>query len=142
MKINNRAMSYVHIVAVVLTTVIFSGCATVATNDAKFIERRNHVTYYSSDWRHSGAQPVGGMTTFVSHLEYPPELRRQHVTGTMTVHISMDGTGQILSEIVRPLNPTLDAIVLRAVREQRWQPAVRAGKPVPCAFSFPITFRI
>ena len=53
----------------------------------------------------------------------------------------MDAHGHIISaQILHAADPTLDAIVLRAVRETRWTPATRNGKPVAWKFSFPVTF--
>jgi protein TonB len=74
-------------------------------------------------------------------LEYPLELRRKHVAGTVWVDVSLDATGHLLyARVTRSVHPILDAIVLRAVRETRWKPAVKAGKAIPMIFHFPVTF--
>jgi TonB family protein len=124
------------------------GCTTTG---AKFVERRENVTYSAYDWSLGdlqgkvdvAPQVKGGMSALTSHLAYPPGLRRRHITGVVRVRVSLDATGRLLSaQIVQSANPALDAIVLRAVREVTWTPAIRAGKPVPCTFRFPITFAL
>jgi len=124
----------------------FGACA----SNTQYIERRNHVTYSSTDWAHSDmrglagtpAQPEGGMRAFVSRLDYPANLRRRHVAGVMTVQVSLDANGRVVSaKVLQSVHPQLDAIVLRAVHETRWKTATRAGKPVAFKFKFPVTFR-
>ena len=113
------------------------------------VEKRGAVTYSAEDWSHAdtrhtvdvGAQPVGGMKAFVSRLDYPASLRQQHVTGVVRVRVSLDAAGYVLSaQIVHSLHPMLDAIVLRAVRQAQWKPAIRRGKSVAWTFTFPVTF--
>ena len=137
---------------VALSLLGISGCTTAPTatsNSRRVIERRDNVTYEASDWTHSdtlhtvdvGAHPVEGMAAFVSRLDYPRELRHRHIQGVMRVRVALDAAGNVKSaQIVWSVHPILDAIVLRAVRESRWQPAIRAGKPVAWTFTFPVTF--
>jgi TonB family protein len=116
----------------------------------KRIEKRGGVTYSAEDWSHSIdprhtvdviAQPAGGMQPFVSRLDYPAALRQQHVTGVVIAQVSLDARGRLLAaKIVQSVHPTLDAIVLQAVRQAQWKPAARGGKPVPWTFRFPVTF--
>src|ERR1700731_1419389 len=113
------------------------------------IEKRGAVAYSAEDWAHSDthhlvdvpAQPVGGMKAFLARLDYPVSLRRQNVVGVVKVRVSLDAAGHVLSaSIIQSLHPTLDAIVEGAVRQTKWQPAIKAGKGVPYPFRFPVTF--
>lgn len=105
------------------------------------IEKRGRVSYSADDWAHCPTQPVGGMKALVSRLDYPASVRQQNITGAVKVRVSLDATGRLLSaEIIQSVHPTLDAIVLRAVRQTQWKPAMKAGKNVPCTFKFPVTF--
>lgn len=130
-----------------VAVLIFAGCA---ADSSRFITHGEHVTNYPSERAPSdlhqkvdiAPQPVGGMAAFVSRL-YPPDLRRRHVAGVMRVRVSLDAAGHVLSaQVVQSLDPVFDTIVLRAIRHTRWKPAIRAGKPVPTTFRFPITFRV
>ena|SRR5438876_6800955 len=114
---------------------------------AQVVEKRGSVTYSASEWSsgdksHIVPKPAGGMGSFLSHLDYPAALRRRHVAGTMRVRVSLDAAGGVQTvEVLTSVHPSLDAIVLRAVRHTRWTPARRDGKPIPCAFVFPVTFK-
>jgi TonB family protein len=112
------------------------------------VEKRSGVTYSAYDWSHDARhsfdvppQPVGGMKALISRLDYPAALRKRHVEGVVRVQVSLDAAGHILSaQILKSADPTLDGIVLGAVRRSPWKPAMKAGKRVPCTFSFPVTF--
>lgn len=139
----HKAIGRINRIYSLLAVLIFAGCAADSP-----VERREHVTSYASaqsDLHQNvdiAPQPVGGMAAFVSRL-YPPDLRRRHVVGVMRVRVSLDAAGHVLSaQVVKPLDPKFDAIVLRAVRHTQWRPAMRAGKPVPTTFRFPITFSV
>jgi TonB family protein len=126
---------------------ILSGCG---TDSSYVVQHRQNVTYRAKEWGQAKSQitnvdvpphPVGGMAAFVKRLDYPPNLRRRRVTGVVQTLVSLDATGRVLSaRIIQKLEPALDAIVLRAVQETKWEPAVRAGKAVPVTFKFPVAF--
>ena len=135
------------IIAVALLTCL-SGCA---TSNSSVVQRRGDVTYHAADWSHSdmhgkvdvAPEPEGGMSALIARLEYPPELRARHITGVVRVRVSLDAAGHLRSaQVVQSAGPQLDGIAIRAVRETKWKPAMRAGKPVPFTFRFPITFAI
>jgi TonB family protein len=124
----------------------------VKLGDPELMEKRDGVTYTVwNNWSRPEAgqivdvppEPKGGMEAFVSRLDYPASLRRQRVTGTILVRVSLDSGGHVLAaDILKSLNPTLDNIVLRAVRNVPWTPAMKGGKSVPYKFKFPLTFRL
>jgi TonB family protein len=120
-----------------------------ACTNSRFIEKRANVSYYDDhtpgpDRKHTVdtvAEPVGGMRSFASHLDYPREIRRQRITGVVRVRIVMDAKGHVVSaQIAHSVHPVLDDIVLKAVLKTRWTSATRGGKPVPHTFLLPITF--
>ena len=81
------------------------------------------------------------MRTLISHLDYPRALRYQRVTGIVWVKIALDAEGHVSSaQIAQGVHPVLDDIVLRAVRETPWKPAVKNGKAIPWKFRLPVTF--
>ena len=130
--------------ALVLIALVANACGA-----PQAIERRGAVKYSAEDWAHSDArhtvdiqaQPVGGMKAFLSRLDYPVALRQQNVTGVVNVRVSLDATGHLLSvQIIQSVHPTLDDIVLRAIRQTQWKPAMKGGRAVPYVFRFPVTF--
>ena len=128
--------------------VSFAGCA---ASTSHLIEKRGDTYYYDDhtpgpDTKHvvdNVPEPVGGMRSFASHLDYPRELRRRRITGIVRVRVEMDATGHVVSaQIVQRVHPVLDNIVLQAVLKTKWTPATKGGKAVPFIFRFPITFSL
>jgi TonB family protein len=130
----------------VLLMITFAGCSSVSDR-IRFAQARGDVKYYSNDWSNfqmrngdEAPYPVGGMKAYLDRLDYPREYA--HIRGTVIVHVSLDASGRVLSAWVsQSLHPVLDSIVLRAVRETRWEPARRGGQAVPLTFHFPTTFK-
>ena len=126
----------------------FAGCA---ASNSHFVEKKGDSYYYDQhtpgpDPEHivdNVPEPVGGMRSFTSHLDYPRELRRRRITGVVRVRVKMDAKGHIVSaQIVQRVHPILDNIVLQAVLNTKWTPATRGGKAVPFTFRLPITFSL
>jgi protein TonB len=132
-----------------LIPVVASAVLVCGRAEPQVVEKRGPVTYHSGEWSGSDSkhtvdakpQPVGGMAAFLARLDYPADLRRQGITGTMQIRVALDAAGRVASaEVTHSVHPKLDAIVLRAVRETRWRPAMKGGKPVSWKFTFPVTF--
>jgi TonB family protein len=117
-------------------------------SDSQIVGKRDNVTYSASrrwyrsdDVVDSAAEPVGGMSAFAAHLDYPRELRRRWAHGKVRVEVALDARGDIKhARIIQSGGSDFDAIVLRAVRSVKWKPAIRHGKPVPFTFTFPVSF--
>ena len=133
----------------VVAAALLLGIGGCATNGPQLVRSRDNVTYWDSS--HPGPdpkhhvdmkpQPVGGMRALISRLDYPRELRHKRITGVVWVQIALDADGRVTSAtIVQSANPVLDEIVLRAVRETPWQPAMKDGKAIAWRFRLPITF--
>ena len=72
---------------------------------------------------------------------YPAEMRALNVTGTVTVEATVDSTGRVIAaKVIRSPNPGLDAEALRVVRESRYRPAYRNGRPVQATTRAGVTF--
>jgi len=121
-----------------------------SASDSSHVEHGAGATYHYDDWRDQPPQkafdvapaPTGGMHAFISRLNYPSELRRRHVGGVMRVFVSLDTRGQVKEvKILHSIDPSLDRIVLEAVRTTRWNPALKNKKPIAVKFAFPLTFR-
>lgn len=73
--------------------------------------------------------------------DYPPELRRQKVSGTVYVIFIVDRSGRVLQPSVEQApHPKLGAAALAAVRKWRFEPGKRQGRAVPFKMRVPITF--
>lgn len=74
---------------------------------------------------------------------YPPEVMRAGVTGMVDIEcvVLPDGTvGD--ARIVTPLHPQLDAESLKAVRQWRFEPGLKDGKPAPVQVTIQMTFTL
>ena len=64
-------------------------------------------------------------------IAYPDSLRTAGVSGSVRMQVYLDETGQPLAiKRIEAVNPTLDAIAMRATTEKRWRPATLDGEPV------------
>jgi protein TonB len=73
---------------------------------------------------------------------YPDALRRKGVGGTVQVEFIVDARGGVLrASVVKAVHPELDRAALDAVKQWRFEPAMRGGKPVPVKTRAPITFQ-
>ncbi len=73
--------------------------------------------------------------------EYPADLRRKRIGGTVYVVFIVDRTGRVVQPAIeRTPHPQLGAAALAAVRKWRFEPGKRQGRPVPFKLRIPITF--
>jgi protein TonB len=73
--------------------------------------------------------------------QYPWELRQRKVEGTVSVLFIVDETGRVVNpRIETSPNPGLDRPVLEAVRQWKFEAAVRGGKKVSARMRVPIRF--
>ena len=73
---------------------------------------------------------------------YPREAFINKIQGTVQVEILIDAQGTVVDARVVGSIPLLDAAALATVREWRFVPATRDGRPVAARALAPITFRI
>ena len=75
--------------------------------------------------------------------EYSEMARKARVQGTVCVEAVIDDKGQVRSMRIRDgLGYGLDEQALEAVRQWRFRPATRDGKPVAIVGAFYLTFRL
>lgn len=73
--------------------------------------------------------------------DYPSELRRRRVAGTVYVIFIVDRNGRVMNPSVEQApHPQLGAAALTAVKKWRFEPGKRQGRPVPFKMRVPITF--
>jgi hypothetical protein len=88
--------------------------------------------------RHPGVLRVGGKVKAPKNIHHvapdfdslPPE--KQRYSGPIMVYAVVDTAGTVVDPvIVSRAQPDLDAVVLKSIRQWRYEPARRAGKAVP-----------
>lgn len=75
--------------------------------------------------------------------QYPPELRKRKVTGTVEVTFLVEESGRVTQpRVERATEPGFERAALDAVRQWRFEPGTRGGKRVSFKMRIPISFRI
>ena len=73
--------------------------------------------------------------------EFPAELKRKKMAGSVYVLFMVDKSGRVVSPIVqKSTNPLLDTFAMQAVKRWRFEPGKRAGQSVQFKMRVPITF--
>jgi len=72
---------------------------------------------------------------------YPDELRQQGVEGEVELQFVVDEKGIVqFAEVVKPLHPYLNYAAVQAIKQWRFEPPLREGKPVPGIFTMKVHF--
>ena len=133
--------------ATIAGVLLFQGCATYQPESV--LRKQGEASYHYNDWSGKPSEaydipprPVGGMSRFVARLTYPRELRRQGIGGEIIVQITIDPKGSVAKvHIHKSVHPQLDQIVMDAVRQTRWQPAVKNHAPIRATIRLPVNFQ-
>lgn len=73
--------------------------------------------------------------------EYPSQLQRQKVTGSVKVEVVVDATGRVRNpRVVQSSNKLFEAPALEAVKQWRFEPGARDGQKVPFKIRIPFRF--
>ncbi len=73
---------------------------------------------------------------------YPHDAFVQKVQGEVLLEILIDATGEVTRTRVLQSIPQLDAAAMRCVKEWRFEPALRGGRPVAIIAHAPVRFSI
>jgi protein TonB len=78
-----------------------------------------------------------------SPLVYPPVARKAEIESDFPVEIVVDADGRVAAaRAVNRVGYGLDEAALRAIREYRFSPALRAGRPVRVRMRWTVQFRL
>ncbi len=73
--------------------------------------------------------------------EYPSELRRDGVSGVVTVKCTIDVQGNVTEpEVEKSTNPAFDQPAITALKKWKFKPAKQDGAPIAIKISIPIKF--
>lgn len=73
---------------------------------------------------------------------YPPELRKQEITGRVLVAFTVLADGRVTNvRVEQSTNPAFDPAALAAVRQWRFEPGQKGGKAVSFRMRIPISFK-
>lgn len=95
------------------------------------------------------AEYEGGQTQLMNDLantvRYPEEAYNANIQGRVVVRFQINRDGSISNcEVVRGVDPSLDAEAIRAVENlpHKWIPGEIKGQPVASIFNLPVTFKL
>lgn len=75
--------------------------------------------------------------------KYPDDYRRAGVGGVVVIEAAVSETGTVEQVgVIKSVAPGLDMAAAAAVREWKFKPATRDGKPVPVLFNLTINFKL
>lgn len=88
-------------------------------------------------------EPVGGMKSVFSKLEYPAAAREKGIEGKVYLLVFVNESGSVDEvKIVKSLNKECDFAAINAVRKSRFTPGKSEGKPVKVKLSLKIEFKL
>jgi TonB family protein len=80
--------------------------------------------------------------THFIQAEYTQEARRAGFQGYCIVHLTIDERGIPQDvRVIRPIGMGLDENAIKAVKQERFKPATRGGRPVAFPLSLEVNFR-
>jgi TonB family protein len=91
---------------------------------------------------------VGGEVTGPKEISrvravYPPEAWKTRKSGMVVIEAVIDATGAVAqAEVIHHADPELDETALSVVRQWRYQPATRDGKPVAVFLTVTVSFML
>ena len=92
-------------------------------------------------------RPGGGVSSpkviYAVDPEFSDEARRQKYQGVVVLSLIVDAQGSPQHiRVVRPLGMGLDEKALEAVRQYKFKPAQKDGKPVPVEINIEVNFQL
>jgi TonB family protein len=120
----------------------------VAAQSRELTEEARGTTFTYPGWKPVGKAhfdepptPVDGMRPFFSRMAYPQILAIRRVGGLVTVRASFDSTGRVLDvKVIHSAGPVLNRLVVDAIRDTHWKPAMKNHSPVAASFTLPVRY--
>jgi protein TonB len=79
---------------------------------------------------------------FQTEPNYPAEMRSKRLEGVVTVVLVVDASGKVAEpRVEKSTHPAFDKPALDAVKQWKFEPAIRGGKRVDCRMRVPIRFK-
>lgn len=88
-------------------------------------------------------EPVGGMKSILSKIEYPELARKGNIEGRVVVQFVVDEQGKVTqTEVIRGIGGGCDEEALRVVKAATFTPGIQNGIPVKVRLSVSVLFRL
>ena len=88
-------------------------------------------------------EPIGGLYAIQSKIRYPEEAKRNGVEGKVFIQAFIDETGNVVeAKVIKRAGYGLDRAAWLAVKQTKFSPGKKDGKPVKVQISIPIVFKL
>lgn len=96
-----------------------------------------------SKWQRVGKEVKAPVVTNRVEPVYAEEYRRLRISGIVILELEISETGEVGAiRVIKSLAPDLDVAGVDAVRQWKFQPATRDGKPIAVLFNLTINFKL
>jgi protein TonB len=100
-----------------------------------------NFAFVAAAWADPKAEPPVPVRTVAP--DYPPELRRDGVSGLVMVKCTIDTQGNVVEpQVEKSSNAAFERPAIEALRKWKFKPAKQDGAPVAIRVSIPIKFVI
>ncbi len=88
-------------------------------------------------------QPVGGGKAIAAKIRYPELAKKAGIEGKVSIKTFIDSNGNVVGGIVlTPLGAGLDESAYRAIKQTKFKPGIKNGKPVNTQIVIPVYFQL
>ena len=88
-------------------------------------------------------QPVGGISAIMKNVKYPDEAKKEGIQGKVFIQATVDASGEIVDiKVIKSASPLLDEAALSAIKNTKFKPATKNGKPVKAEVTIPVMFKL
>ncbi len=88
-------------------------------------------------------EPVGGLMAIMQLVSYPQSAIKDGIEGKVLLTVIVDVTGKVKSvEVLEAVRSDLDKAAVKAMKQSKWIPAQKDGRPEEATVIVPIQFKL
>jgi TonB family protein len=87
--------------------------------------------------------PVGGMISIQKLIQYPESAKNNGIQGTVVISAEIDEKGNVTkTKILEGIYPDCDEVAVNAIKQVKFNPAIRNNLPVKSEVVIPVSFKL
>jgi TonB family protein len=87
--------------------------------------------------------PIGGMYAIQEKIQYPETAKRSGIQGKVMIQAFIDENGKVIhTKLLNGIGGGCDEVAIDAIKQTRFNPGIRNGKPVKVQVTIPIWFKL
>ncbi len=87
--------------------------------------------------------PVGGMIAIQKLIQYPEGAKNNGIQGTVIISAEIDAKGNVTNtKILEGIYPDCDEVAVNAIKQVKFNPAIRNNLPVKSEVVIPVSFKL